>query len=126
MSDDRDDFDLDRLLTRAAAAPAAPSDALMERVLADALALQPKPHAASAPAPAAARPAVPPPRRGFWEALTEAFGGRGVLAGLGAAAVLGLYVGYVDPGGLMADRLMPTETGGLELMPAAELFLTGG
>ncbi len=122
MSDDRDDFDLDRLLTRAAAAPAVPSDALMARVLADALSLQPKPQAAPLPA----RPAARPPRRGVWEALAEAFGGRGVLAGLGAAAVLGLYVGYADPGGLMADRLMPTETGGLELMPAAELFLTGG
>jgi hypothetical protein len=48
---------------------------------------------------------VPPPRRGLWFALAEAFGGRGALAGLGAAAVLGLYVGYADPGGLgLADR----------------------
>jgi DNA-directed RNA polymerase specialized sigma24 family protein len=51
--DDAMQDDLDDLLATAARQPAAPSEALMERVLADALALQPQ----------ALRPARPPPRR---------------------------------------------------------------
>ena len=120
MSGNRDDFDLDGLLAEAALHPAAPSGALMARILADGLALQPKP----APAlPVAVRAAAP--RRGLWSRLAEGFGGRGALVGMGAAAVLGLYVGYTDPGGVTA-LLMQSSDGGLEMVPAAEMFLTGG
>lgn len=120
MSGNRDDFDLDGLLAEASLRPAAPSDALMARILADGLALQPK------PAPAGAvRPGTVAPRRGLWARLAEGFGGGGVMAGLGAVAVLGLYVGYTDPGGLSA-LLMQSSDAGLEMVPAAEMFLTGG
>ena len=110
--------ELDRLLARARANPPQPSDALMARVLADALAAQPV-----APAPAVPLPA--PPRRGFWRALTAGFGGSAVLAGLGGVAMMGLFFGYADPAGL-ADRLLITTDSGLELVPVAELFLSEG
>lgn len=108
---------LDSLLALARTQPPDPSAALMARVLAEALALQPQPQ------PAVPRRAAALPRRSPWAALAEAFGGRGVLAGLGAAAVLGLGLGYADPGGLAEQFL---SDGGLEMVPAAELILTGG
>ena len=73
------------------------------------------------------RPAVAP-RRGFWSLLAEGFGGGGVLAGLGAAAALGVLVGYINPAGLggLADDVLSTSSGALELVPAADIFLTEG
>lgn len=124
---------LDALLAEARARPPQPSDALMTRVLAEALALQPQPRPEMR---AGLRPESRPesrpeprragtPRRRLFATLAEAFGGRGVLAGLGAVAVLGLYLGYADPAGL-TDRLVFLSDPGLEMTPAAELFLTGG
>lgn len=114
--------DLEDLFATARANPLPPSDALMARVLADALEAQPKPAA-----PLAMRAAMAP-RRGFWSTLAAGFGGSGVLAGLGAAAALGLLVGYVNPAGLggLADSVLSTSSGALELVPAADIFLTEG
>jgi hypothetical protein len=81
--------DLDGLLATAARRPP-PSEALMERVLADALALQPQP-APSARGLPRARPGV----------LMRLAGGvrRGARAGRGSgtAAVFGLALGYYSP-----------------------------
>lgn len=87
--------DPDRLLAEARATALQPGADLMARILADALAEQRRP----AVAPARRAPA-PTARRGFWAGLAEAFGGRGVLAGLGGAATFGLVLGYVDPASL--------------------------
>lgn len=124
------DTDLDRLLAGARAAPMAPSEALMARVLADAQAHQPRPLApASVPAGADAAARHPrSPRRGLWSALSAEFGGAGVLAGLGAAAALGLVLGYVNPAGLgaLADGFLPLSAPGLELVPVTDILFTEG
>ncbi len=118
-----DDPDLDRLLAAARAAPMAPSEALMARILADAEAERP-----AAARPATPLPAVAAPRRGLWAALAAGLGGSGVLAGLGAAATLGLAVGYLDLAGLgsAAGGFLPLSSTGLELVPATDILLTEG
>lgn len=84
--------DLDALFAEARSHAPEPSDALMARVLADALAAQ--------PTPAAFAVAVPPPPRGLLTRLADLFGGMGALAGVGGAAVAGLFLGFVQPSGL--------------------------
>lgn len=105
--------DLDRLLAEAAQRPAVPSDALMERVLADALALQPQ--------PAVVRAA---PRPGILTRLAAVFGGPPVLAGLGTAAIFGLALGYLSPSTL--DYLTGTSTDTAEFFPEADFLTTEG
>lgn len=83
--------DLETLFRAARTDRPAPSDDLMARVLADAAALQPK---AAAPAP---RRAAAPARTGFFAGLAALFGGGGVLAGMGTAAVAGLFLGFAQP-----------------------------
>ena len=78
------DDDLDLLLATAAKRPLVPSEALMERVLADGLAQQPQ-------APSFRTVAAPQP--GFFARLASVFGGPPALAGLGTAAVFGLILG---------------------------------
>ncbi|MDR5652019.1 dihydroorotate dehydrogenase [Ruixingdingia sedimenti] len=106
MRNDLDDRDLDSLF--AAAREGAPTDALMARVLADAAAHRPR---------AAAPPvAVAPARRSWWAALAGGFGGY-ALAGLGAAALAGLWIGFAVPAayesvgsGAEMVELIPDET----------------
>lgn len=105
--------DLDDLLARAARRPEVPSDALMERVLADALALQPQ-------APAF-RPAARP---GFLARLAGLFGGPPALAGLGTAAVFGLAMGYLSPTTL--DYLTGASTETADFFPEADFLTTEG
>lgn len=116
---------LDDLFAAARAATPAPSEALMARVLADALAEQPR---------AAAVPAAPPvfapvrrPGRALWARLVWALGGAGALAGMGTAAAAGLYIGFAQPSGLAGlDEAMlgaPLET--VELIPGVDAFLSG-
>lgn len=119
-----DGKELDRLLARMRALPPEPSAALMERVLADALAGLPRADpAVTPPAPPQAMPA----RRGWLRALVAgAFGGAGVVpAGLAAAAMLGLFLGYADPGEV-TERLFSTAGSELELLPAAAIFISEG
>ncbi|MFE3837118.1 hypothetical protein [Pseudogemmobacter sonorensis] len=87
--------------------------------------VRPVPVPVSARAPSA-RPAS---AGGVWAMLTAGFGGSGVLAGLGAVALLGVFIGYADPSGVAAQFLDLSGEGlegGLELLPAAEIFLSEG
>jgi hypothetical protein len=109
--------DLDDLLAQAARRPVVPSEALMERVLADGLALQ--------PAAPVARPAPgPAPRRGALSWLAGVFGGPPALAGLGTAAVFGLAVGYYSPTTL--DYLTGGSAETAEFFPETDFLTTEG
>ncbi|NHB78521.1 dihydroorotate dehydrogenase [Rhodobacter calidifons] len=110
------DDDLDRLLAAAAAAPARPSDDLMRRVLADALAQQPQPPVLQA-GPVAVRP-------GLLSRIAAALGGGPVLAGLGTAAVFGLALGYLSPATL--DYLTGATADAAEFFPDADFLTTEG
>lgn len=107
------DDDLDRLLAAAAQRPIVPSEALMERVLEDALRLQ----------PVTPRPSVRP-RPGLIARLAGLFGGAPALAGLGTAAVFGLVLGYYSPTTL--DYLTGTTTDTAEFFPEADFLTTEG
>lgn len=94
--------ELDTLLAQARTAPRDAPPGLMDRVLADGLALQSTRHAA----------AREPARRGrFWHGFLEAIGGRGALAGLMTAAVAGLWLGLAAPAPVAAltESLLPAE-----------------
>ena len=109
------DDELDRLLAAAARQAPTPSEALMERVLADALALQPQ------------TPALQPvtaARPGMMARLAGLFGGPPALAGLGTAAVFGLALGYSSPATL--DYLTGTTTDTAEFFPEADFLTTEG
>lgn len=110
------DDDLDRLLAAAARTAPQPSDALMDRVLADALALQ--------PAAQALRPAQAPVRAGFLSRLAAALGGPPALAGLGTAAVFGVALGYLSP--TAVDYLTGSSADTAEFFPDADFLATEG
>ncbi len=110
-----DDRELDDLFQGARAAAPAPSEALVARILADAAALQPR-HALAAPAR----------RAGLISRLAEAFGGRGVLAGLAGTAAAGLALGFYSPA-LTASwpaSLLSGAADTVELFPDAETFFS--
>ena len=107
--------DLDDLLASAARRPVVPSDALMQRVLADALAMQPQDVALRS---------FPKPRPGFFTGLAGLFGGPPALAGLGTAAVFGLALGYLSPNTLNYLTGSSTETA--EFFPEADFLTTEG
>jgi hypothetical protein len=118
--------DLDDLLAVARARPPEVSEALMARVMADALDLQPDP-APLAPAQDSRGPAVGAGRAAggvFGDLFGGVFGGLfgtgGVLAGLGTAMLAGLVVGFAQPAPLMVltDALLPgAAIESLELIP---------
>ena len=108
--------DLDGLLADAARARPDPSPALLDRVLADALALQPK-------APPT-RPSAPARRPGVLARLAAVFGGAPALAGLGTAAVFGLALGYYSPATL--DYLMGSSAEAAEFFPDGDFLTTEG
>ena len=108
--------DLDDLLAIAARRPTQPSEALMERVLADGLALQPQ--------AAAFRPAPPATRPGLLARLASLFGGAPALAGLGSAAVFGLALGYYSPATL--DYFTGTTADTAEFFPGGDFLTTEG
>lgn len=110
------DDDLDRLLAAAAQQAPAPSAALMERVLADAQALQPQPRTI--------RPAVPTAPTGLFARIAAALGGGPTLAGLGTAAVFGVALGYLSPTTL--DYLTGTAAETAEFFPDADFLTTEG
>ncbi len=105
------DKDLDDLLALAARSRPVPHPALLDRVLADAVAAQPKP---------AATPERPKPA-GLLYRLSSAFGGGAVLAGVTSTLLLGVVVGYLNPTTL--DYLTGGSAEALELFPDTD-FLT--
>jgi hypothetical protein len=115
------DDDIDRLLALAAGRGADPSQALMDRVLADALALQPQ------PVPLARR-AVTAPRGGVLSRLAAVFGGGPMLAGLGSVAVAGLVLGYLSPTTLdtLTGGMASAATETVELFPEADFLAIEG
>ena len=100
-----------------------PSDALMARVLADALAHQPRPVPQVAQDVGAGAGAGP----GLWRRLAGLFGGAGALAGMGTAAVAGLFIGFVQPEGLslLGDAVLGTPLETVELIPDVDMLFAG-
>lgn len=91
-ANDMTDLDLNLLLAAARDDRPLPSEALMARVLADAVAQQPKPLAhplAVTPARAAST--------GWLDRLAAVFGGGGALAGVSLAMVAGVFIGIAQP-----------------------------
>jgi hypothetical protein len=109
------DKDLDDLLALAAANRPGPDTALLDRVLADALAAQPRP---VPPAPPVQR------RAGLLERLSLAFGGGAVLAGVTSTLLLGMAVGYFSPATL--DYLTGGSTEAVDLFPDTDFLTTEG
>lgn len=93
MTDKRElrDRELEALFSAARAAEPDPSEALVARIVADAEAEADRREAA------AAAVADRPRRAGLRATLAAVFGGWPSLAGLSAAALAGLLVGYVAP-----------------------------
>lgn len=116
---DRDD--LSDLFAQARERVAQPSDALMARVLKDAIDLQPP--APGLPARSVTPPAIP---SGFWATLSDFFGGGGAVAGIGSAAVAGLVIGVWQPTQLtsLTEALLgaPIET--VQMIPSIDQILT--
>lgn len=104
--------DLDALFGAARARPAVPSDALMGRVMADAVALQPLPAAVVAP----------PAPLGLWRGVAAFFGGFGALAGMGSAAAAGVFIGFAQPVGVsdLSAALIGGQIDSLSLMPSLD------
>lgn len=117
MNTDLDDLLAARAQTMPAAVPV--PDALMARILADAAREQPRP-VALAPQRAA------PQRLTLWQAISDMFGGAGVLAGLATAACAGVYLGAVQPDAITSVTL--ALSGGsvveqLDFMPSIDWLL---
>lgn len=122
-----DDKDLDNLFAAARATPSAPAPALMDRILADALANQPAPRPASDLAPGAPLPqATRLGKRPFWEPLAALFGGTGALVGMGGAAMTGLFIGLAQPAAILS--LSETYLGGtsesVALLPSVDALFS--
>lgn len=115
---------LEDLFAEARAARPVPSEALMARVMAEALAEQPR-------AVVALAAAVPQPGagagQGLWARLSWVFGGAGALAGMGTAAAAGLYIGFVQPVGLsgIEEAMLGTPLETVELIPSVDVLLSG-
>ncbi len=109
--------ELDALFATARHAEVTPSNALMARVMADAVALQPK---AEPMGRAVAR------KTGFWTGLAALFGGSGVLAGLASVAMAGFFVGFVQPetvSALAGDWTLGSVVETVDLMPGVDALL---
>lgn len=110
---------LDDLFAEARSTTQPPSEALMARVLADAMEVQPK--AVVAVAPVALR------GPGVWSRLAALFGGAGALAGMGTAAMAGLFIGFVQPESLsvLGDAVLGTPLETVELVSSVDALLAG-
>ncbi len=105
---------LDDLFAAARSTTPPPSEALMARVLADAMEMQPR--AVVAVAPAVVR------GPGVLSRLAALFGGAGALAGMGTAAMAGLFIGFVQPEGLsvLGDAVLGTPLETVELVSSVD------
>lgn len=119
MKTDAHDNDLDRLFQGARIDGPDLSPALLERILGDAAELQPRP-----PSLAVTAPSGP----GFWSGLLAAFGGAGMLAGLGTAAVAGLMIGLFPPAPInaLAESLFQAPLDEIELLPGVDALFSEG
>lgn len=117
-----DDKELDDLFAAARAAPPAPSDALMARVVADALANQP----AARPETAAPARRLPSRRAPLWEPLAAIFGGTGALVGIGGAAVTGLFIGLAQPAAILSlsDTYFAGTADSVALLPSVDALFS--
>ena len=113
--------DLDDLLALAAMHPPTPSSRLMDRVTADALALQPQP--LTAPRAAVARP-------GLWSRLVDMLGGPAAMAGVTSAALFGVVLGYLDPTTMdilaYGQGTDTAETEAVDFFPSVDFLMTEG
>jgi anti-sigma factor RsiW len=105
------DAALDDLFAQVRAGVEPVPDALLARVLADADAAMPR-AAALHPASAAARPGP-----GWLGALVALLGGRSAVAGMAAAGLAGVWIGFAQPVALPFDSYGAAET--VTLYPAA-------
>lgn len=112
--------DLDSLLAAAASARPDPSAALIDRVLADAYALQPPPALAVSRASAS--------RRGLLARWAAALGGAPVLAGVCTAAMAGITLGYLNPTtyDYLTGGLADTATDAVDLFPTTDFLTSEG
>ena len=113
--------DLDDLFAEARVAVSLDDQALMTRVYADALRLQP--HAAALTKPVAA---INP---GRWATLVTTLGGKRGLAGLGTAAAAGVMLGFVQPTSVLAlteSFFAVSSVEEVDLMPGIDAILTEG
>ncbi|SIO57292.1 hypothetical protein SAMN05444722_3708 [Rhodovulum sp. ES.010] len=113
------DEDLETLFEAGRAARPAPPDALLARVMDDAI------------TEAGGRSAGvigPVPRRGVLAGLVTGLGGWPALGGLATAGVVGLWIGYVAPGGI--DTVRAAMLGGgygiADMMPSLDGYLAEG
>ena len=108
---------LDDMFTEARLAGPAPSDALSARVMADAMAAQPR-----------ALPLRAAPTPGLLDRLFGLFGGAGPVAGGVLAGIAGLAIGYLQPEGLasLTDTLLASSTTSvsMDLMPGFDTLMT--
>jgi hypothetical protein len=103
---------LEAYFVAARATPPAVPDDLMARVLADA--------AAESPLRAAPAPRCAVVRESLWSQMVTALGGRGALAGMAAAGLAGVWIGFAQP---LALPFVP-DAGTVELFPS-DLDLLG-
>jgi len=122
MTDHRmTDSELEALFAAASAERPGVSPALLKRVMEDAMA---EAEARAAPARAPRR-AV---RRGIVAGVIAAIGGWPAMGGLATAGVVGLWIGYSDPGALDAVT-QAAQDGGYDmadLVPSLDIYLTEG
>jgi hypothetical protein len=113
---------LDDLFKEARSAGPVPSADLMERVMSDAVAVQPKAFHAPKMHP------KPAPERGWLDRLVDLFGGAGPVTGGVLAGFAGLAIGYLQPEGLvnLTDTVLATTstTVSMDLMPGLDSLLT--
>jgi hypothetical protein len=103
-----DDLSLDALFAEAKA-DAQPSEALMDRIVADAAEI------------AAVTPVVEQ-GPGIWERMLDALGGWPSLSGLATATVAGIYIGFSDPTLLETVGLSETSEVSTELLFGDDLY----
>lgn len=113
--------DLDDLFAAARATAPTEDTALLARVCADGLRLQPQPRPIAQIATAG--------NPGWWAALSNTLGGKRGLAGLGTAAVAGVMLGFVQPSSVLAltETFFAAATvDEVDLMPGIDAILTEG
>ncbi len=116
------DQDLDSLFAEVRAQGQIDSTVLQEKVFADAIRLQPQ---ANGPR----RASVPTPHFGLFNRLAAALGGKAVLAGIGAAAISGVLLGFAQPASLTAmtgSLFAEAPLDQLDLFPGVDDILTEG